>query len=73
MSRKSVTLQPTQFEMTRQGVCNLDNTRGGFVPATFTKESSVASGKNVSEGERAVSLVGGAALLGAALSIRAAA
>jgi uncharacterized membrane protein len=66
-----VTLQPTQFTRTRQGVRNLDELRGAFVPASFDATPAIGGDTNVADTERALSMVGGAVLIGAGLSVRA--
>jgi hypothetical protein len=64
------TLQPTQFRTTRQGVRDLDDIHGAFVPATFDTAATATGGRNVAEVERSLSVMGGVALLGAALAAR---
>jgi uncharacterized membrane protein len=70
MANQPVTLQPTQFKMTRQGVRDLDDIQGAFVPASFNKATTAKGGGNVAESERSLSVIGGAALMGAGLAAR---
>jgi uncharacterized membrane protein len=71
VSNQPVTLQPTQFTRTRQGVRNLNEVRGAFVPASFGAMPAARGGTNVGDTERALSLVGGSILIGAGLCVRA--
>jgi uncharacterized membrane protein len=71
MSVQQLNPQSTQYEMTRQGVRNLDRLPRTLSATSATeKKASAASLRNVGESERAFSLVAGAAIMGAGISMR---